>query len=62
MERPAHEQELRSRLFTALVEATFPLKKGPDPEVILELLIEAAGMLQEHLEKELQELREEQAD
>ena len=41
------EQELRDRFFQALLEATFPLQKGPDPEVALEALIEAAGMLEE---------------
>lgn len=62
MDRPAAEVALRERFFMTLAEATFPLKQGPDPEVTLELLIEAAGMLKEHLERELQELREEQTD
>ncbi|HZY90105.1 MAG TPA: hypothetical protein VFE78_35110 [Gemmataceae bacterium] len=56
------EQELRERFFRALLEATFPLQKGPDPEVALEALIEAAGMLEDHLRRELDELRQEQAD
>jgi hypothetical protein len=43
----------------ALIEATFPLQEGPDREVNLELLIDAAGMLKEHLEAELSELRQE---
>jgi hypothetical protein len=50
------EQELRDRFFRALLEATFPLQKGPDPEVALEALIE------EHLRRELAELRQEQAE
>jgi hypothetical protein len=56
------EAQLRERFFNALLEATFPLKAGPDPEVTLEALIEATGMLQEHLEHELEELRLEQAE
>jgi hypothetical protein len=58
---PAQEQQ-RERFFTALLEAVFPLKQGPDPEVTLELLIQAVNMLREHLEKELEELRLEQAE
>ena len=46
----------------ALLEAILPLKKGPDPEMTLELLIQAAEMLREHLEQELVELRQEQAE
>jgi hypothetical protein len=56
------EQELRDRLFQALLEASFPMKEGPDPEVTLEALIEASGMLKEHFELELAELRQEQAE
>jgi len=51
--------ELRDRYFQAMVEATFPLQKGADQEVILQALIEAADMLKERFEQELQELREE---
>jgi hypothetical protein len=56
------EAQLRERFFNALLEATFPLKSGPDPEVALEALIEATGLLKEHLEHELEELRLEQAE
>jgi hypothetical protein len=56
------EQELRDRFFKILLEASFPLQKGPDPEVSLEALIEASQMLQKHLERELGELRQEQAE
>ena len=56
------QQQLRDRFFQTLLEATFPFQKGPDPEVTLELLIQAAQMLQEHLEQELAELRQEQAE
>ena len=56
------EAELRERFFSALLQATFPLKTGPDPEVTLEALIEATGLLKEHLEHELEEIRLEQAE
>jgi hypothetical protein len=56
------EQELRDSFFQTLLETTFALQKGPDPEVALEALIEAAQMLREHLERELAELRQEQAE
>ena len=55
-------QNLKGRFFNAMLEATFPLQGGPDPEVTLEALIEAAQMLKDHLEQELAELRQEQAD
>ncbi len=56
------EQQLRDHFFQVLLEATFPLKEGPDPEMALEALIEAAAMLREHLEHELEERRLEQAE
>jgi hypothetical protein len=55
-------EQMRERFFLALADATMPLKAGPDPELTLEVLIEAAALLQEHLERELEELRQEQAD
>jgi hypothetical protein len=58
---PAQHQE-RERFFTALLEAIFPLKQGPDPEVTLELLIQAVDILRDHLEHELEEIRLEQAE
>ncbi len=55
------QQKLREEYLIALAEATFPLKeKAEDLEVTLELLIEAAGMLQDHLREELAEFRVEQ--
>ena len=54
------EQQLRDRFFTTLLETVRPLQPGDDPEVTLEALMDAAGMLQEHLQRELEELREEQ--
>jgi hypothetical protein len=56
------EAELRERFFRSLLQAAFALKTGPDPEVTLEALIEAASLLKEHLEHELEELRLEQAE
>ncbi len=55
------EQRLRDQFFKTLMDAVRPLQPGADPEVTLEALIDAAGMLQEHLQRELEELREEQA-
>jgi ribosomal protein S15P/S13E len=56
------EQTLRQQYFQTMLEGTFPLQNGPDPEVQLEALIHAAEMLKEHLEHELAELRLEQAE
>jgi hypothetical protein len=61
MELTKQQQELRDRFFQTLVEAVVPLKSGPDPELALEMLIQATGMLKEHLEQELDEVRLEQA-
>ena len=58
----AEGQQLRDRFFPTLLQAALPLTGGPDPEVALEALIEAAGMLREHLERELTALRQEQAE
>jgi hypothetical protein len=62
MNAPPPQEGLRDRFFTAMLEATFPLKAGPDPEAILQALIQATDMLREHLEHELEELRLEQAE
>lgn len=62
MDLPSDQQQTRERFLIALLEAAIPLKRGPDPELTLELLIQAAALLRNHLEQELQELREEQAD
>jgi hypothetical protein len=53
---------LRERFLEVLLEAARPLQAGPDPEVALEALIDAAGVLQDRLRKELAELRVEQTD
>jgi hypothetical protein len=62
MDVPQDRQQARERVFIALAEAAMPLKGGPDPELALELLIEATAMLRQHLERELEELRQEQAE
>jgi hypothetical protein len=60
MELSEEQQQLRERFVIALIEATYPLQQGvADPEVALALLIQAADLLKEHLQMELQELREE---
>jgi hypothetical protein len=56
------EQQLRDQFFKTLSDAVLPLQAGPDPEVALEAVIEAAQMLQDRLQRELAELRQEQAD
>jgi hypothetical protein len=53
---------MKERFFLVLAEAAMPLKGGPDPELSLEALIEAAGLLKDHLERELEGLRQEQVD
>ncbi len=60
MERTAEQQGLREQFLIALIEATHPLQqRATDREVTLELLIEAADLLQERLRSELEALREE---
>jgi hypothetical protein len=56
------DQQLRERFLRVLIEATLPLQPGPDPEMTLKALIDASQMLTEHLQRELAELREEQAE
>jgi hypothetical protein len=56
------EQQLRDRYFQALMQTVLPLQPGADPEVTLEALIDAAQMLKERLQRELSELRQEQAE
>jgi hypothetical protein len=58
----AEGQPLRDHFFKVLLEASLPLQAGSDPEVTLEALIDAAGMLKEHLQRELDELRQEQVE
>jgi hypothetical protein len=56
------KQELRARFLKILQEAAIAFPAGADPEVALEAMIEASRLFTEHLEGELQELRQEQAD
>jgi hypothetical protein len=63
MDLTREQKELRERFVLALIEATLPFQKeAADPEVTLELLIQAADLLKEHLQAELAELRAEQAE
>jgi hypothetical protein len=57
------QEELRERFVIALIEATFPLQSAtPDRELTLELLIQAADALKQHLQSELAEFRAEETD
>ena len=52
-------QELRDQFLGVLMEAARPLQSGPDREIALEALIEAAVLLRDRLRLELAELRQE---
>jgi hypothetical protein len=54
-----NERDLRDRFFNAMLEATFPLQQGEDQEVTLQALIQAADLLRQRFEQELDELRQE---
>jgi CRISPR/Cas system-associated protein Csm6 len=56
------EQRLRDQFFKTLLETALRLQPGADPEVTLEALLDASQMLQEHLARELDALRREQAE
>lgn len=61
----SREQEaLRDRFFQSLLDVViqYQTKADADREVTLEALIEANEQLHEHLERELAELRVEQAE
>jgi hypothetical protein len=62
MELTGEQRKLRDHYFQVMVDAIMPLKSAPDPELALEMLIEAAAMLKQHLEQELDELRLEQVE
>jgi hypothetical protein len=53
------DRDLRERFLIAMLEATLPLQQGADREVTLQALIDAAGMLKERFEQELEGLRQE---
>lgn len=60
MERSAVQKQLREQYVIALLQSTFPIQeRAADREVTLELLIEAADILKERLQGELDELRTE---
>jgi hypothetical protein len=58
----ADRHALRDQFVDALLGAVRPLQAGPDPEVALEALIEAADVVGQRLRQELAELRVEQVD
>jgi hypothetical protein len=63
MDLTDEQKQLRERYVIALIEATFPLQSGAeDRELALELLIQAADHLKQHLQNELEELRAEETD
>jgi len=63
MDVTEEQKRLRERFVLALIEATYPLKEGSkDPEVTLELLVQAAELLKQHLQGELEEIRLEQTE
>lgn len=53
---------LRDHFVEVLLTAARPLQGASDPELALEALIEAAGIVQERLRRELAELRVEQVE
>ena len=58
---PALDRDaLRDRFAEMLLATARLLQTGADPEVTLEALIEAAGVVRERLQQELTELRVEQ--
>jgi hypothetical protein len=56
------QRQLRDQFLQTMLAAALPLQKGPDPEVALEALIEAADLLRQRFEQELAELRQEEAE
>jgi hypothetical protein len=56
------KQEQRDRFLQILQEAAIAFPAGSDAEVTLEAMIAASRLLTEHLEGELQKLREEEVD
>lgn len=56
------EKELSTQFFQQFLAQAISLKGGPDPEITLEALLDAAEQLRAHLEQELAEWRAEQAE
>jgi hypothetical protein len=62
MERTEEQKQHREQYVIVLVQATLPLQQGVvDRELTMELLIEAADLLKERLQQELDALRVEEA-
>ncbi|HLN28101.1 MAG TPA: hypothetical protein VK395_10160 [Gemmataceae bacterium] len=60
MDLTEDQKRLRESYVISLIEATLHLQRAAaDPEVTLELLIQAADLLKDHLQSKLEELREE---
>ena len=55
-------ESLRDQFLRVLTDAARPLWQGPDPEVALEALIEAAGLFRDRLRTELVSLRLEEVE
>lgn len=62
MSLSSQEKQLREQFFKKFVETAISVQPGEDHEVTLEALLHASRMLTEHLEKELQEVRQEQTE
>ncbi len=59
---PLHPGPDCSNWSIGMPRTTLPLQPGPDHEETLEALIDASQMLTEHLQRELDKLRQEQAE
>ena len=60
MERTREQEILRDRILISWLQTTLPLREqSTDPEVTLELLVEAAEKVKDHLQSELDQFRTE---
>jgi hypothetical protein len=63
MDANEQREQLRERYVIAMIEATLPVQAtAQDREVTLEVLIEAAELLKQHLQRELEEHRTAEAE
>lgn len=61
MELNAQQKQLREQYVIALLQAAMPLQeRATDPQVTMQLLIEAADIFKDRLQQDLEELRMEQ--
>jgi hypothetical protein len=61
MERNAEQEQLREQYVIALLQAALPIQeRATDREVTMELLMEAADIFKDRIQKEREELRMEQ--